>query len=120
MGTTLIAESKVYAKRGRAARVPVAIRVAKPVRARDGKYFTARVHFRGLSEPRDAYGEDSMQAAALAFFFVRIQLLALRDSGWAFYLDRRARKPADLLQFWFPPVTTQKRSNKSLERTRDR
>ena len=114
------ATATIYAKLGSKPRRKCVVRLGRPIRAPGGSH-ACRVTFSGLTRPREVHGEGPMQAAALAFTYIQIQLETLYQGGWVFYYGQRTREPFDFLQAWFPLRSKpRRRSNKSLERTRER
>jgi hypothetical protein len=114
-----IATATIYARMGSTPRRKCVVRLSRPVRAPGGSHL-CRVTFSGLAAPREVHGEGPMQTVALAFTYIQIRLEALGRSGWTFYYGQRTREPFDFLQAWFPLRSKpRRRSNKSLERTRE-
>jgi hypothetical protein len=55
---------------------------------------------KGLEKARTVYGEDTMQALALAVRFVNNTLAALHAAGWRYFFAREDRRPFRMWTVW--------------------
>ena len=94
----VVAESRFFAQEPKRARASVHIRIFLP---RQFKLHAAcRVYMKGLEKSRTVYGEDTMQALALAVRFVNNTLAALYAAGWRYFFTREDRRPFKMWTVW--------------------
>jgi hypothetical protein len=120
----VVAESRFFAQEPAGARAPIHVRIFLPRKAKS--HAACRVHMKGLEKPRTVYGEDTMQALALAVRFVNNTLAALHAVGWRYFFAREDRRPFNIWTVWghsprlkaFQSPTAVARPNTSLESRR--
>ena len=75
-----VAESRFFADPGTGVRVPVTVKILIPQRRK--RSFACRVHLSSIARPTLVFGEDSMQAIALAVRLVNNKLAVRYRQGW--------------------------------------
>jgi hypothetical protein len=121
---SVVAESRFFAQKPAGVRAPVHVQVFLPRKAKS--YAACRVHMHGLEKPCTIYGEDTMQALALAVRFINNTLAVLHAAGWRYFYAREDGRPFNVWTVWghlprlstFQSPTAVPRPNSSLKSRR--
>ncbi|MDM4768549.1 hypothetical protein [Pelomonas sp. SE-A7] len=94
----VIAESKFFADPGSGERHAVHVRIRLPQARR--REASCKVEIRGVTPELEIFGEDTMQALALAVRFVNNTLALRHKQGWRFYLEESDRRSFAVWRVW--------------------
>jgi|SRR5580698_1513336 hypothetical protein len=96
-----VAQSKLWFKKGRAARQPITFMIGKPERdPLPGGNYRCPVTIRGLGKKRHVFGVDSLQSLMLAMFLINTEVNILCRQGYRFYMSKSGKNELDIRLAW--------------------